>query len=63
MGLLSEASFSEREVRSQLMVVGEVAGQDAAEVLFAEDEDVIHAVAPVEPLSRSANGFCHLCGA
>src|SRR6185436_16898732 len=38
--------LGEREVRSGLMVVGEVAGQDAAEVLFAEDEDVIQALAP-----------------
>jgi hypothetical protein len=49
----------EREVRSSLMVVGEVPAQDAAEVLFAEDEDVIHALAP-----DRADGFCHgLCGA
>ena len=36
----------EREVGSGLMVVGEIAGQDAAEVSLAEDEHVIQALAP-----------------
>src|SRR5919106_5543299 len=35
----------EREVGSGLMVVGEIAGQDAAEVSLAEDEHVIQALA------------------
>ena len=36
----------EREVRARLMVIGEVAGQDSAQVSFAEDEDVIQTLAP-----------------
>ena len=36
----------EREVRARLMVVGEVAGQDTAQVSLAEDENVIQTLAP-----------------
>jgi hypothetical protein len=36
----------EREMGTCLMVVGEIAGQDAAEVSLAEDEHVIQALAP-----------------
>ena len=36
----------EREMGARLMVVGEVAGQDAAEVSLAENEHVIQALAP-----------------
>jgi hypothetical protein len=35
----------QREVGTRLMVVGEVSGQDAAEVSLAEDEHVIQALA------------------
>ena len=34
----------EREMGTRLMVVGEIAGQDAAEVSLAEDEHVIQAL-------------------
>jgi hypothetical protein len=36
----------EGEVGARLMVIGEVAGQDAAEVALAEDEHVIQALTP-----------------
>jgi hypothetical protein len=36
----------EREVGARLMVIGEVAGQDAAEVALAENKHVIQALAP-----------------
>src|SRR5262249_10008564 len=36
----------QRKVGTRLMVVGEVSGQDAAEVSLAEDEHVIQALAP-----------------
>jgi hypothetical protein len=36
----------EREVSARLMVVAEVAGQDATEVSLAEDEHVVQALAP-----------------
>jgi hypothetical protein len=36
----------EGKVGARLMVIGEVAGQDAAEVALAEDEHVIQALAP-----------------
>jgi hypothetical protein len=36
----------QREVGTRLMVVGEVLGQDAAEVSPAQDEHVIQALAP-----------------
>src|SRR6267378_1312525 len=36
----------EREVSARPVIVGEVAGQDAAQVSFAEDEDVIQTLAP-----------------
>ena len=46
------------------VIVGEVADQDAAHVPFAEDEHVIRHSRRIEPMSRSAKGFCHgLCGA
>lgn len=35
----------EREVRARLMVIGEVAGQDSAQVWFAEHENVIQTLA------------------
>src|SRR5436309_15863035 len=35
----------EREMRASPVIVGEVAGQDAAQVAFAEDEDVIQTLA------------------
>ena len=35
----------EREVSSAPMIVGEVAGQDSAEVPLAEDEDMIQTLA------------------
>ena len=37
--------FFEREMRARLMVIDEVAGQDAAQVPLAEDENVIQALA------------------
>jgi hypothetical protein len=36
----------EREMCARLMVVGEVAGQDAVEVSLAKNENVIQALAP-----------------
>jgi hypothetical protein len=45
----------QRKVGARLMVVGEIAGQDAAEVSLAEDEHVIQALAPDradEPVPR-----------
>src|ERR687892_510192 len=36
----------EREMCPRVMVVGEVAGQDAAEMSFAQDENVIQTLAP-----------------
>ena len=48
----------EREVGTRLMVVGEVAGQDAVEVSLAENENVIQALR-IDPMSGSAKGFCH----
>ena len=48
----------EREVCERLMVVGEVAGQDAVEVSLAEGEHLIQALVPDRPMSRSAKGFC-----
>jgi hypothetical protein len=36
----------EREVRARLIVVGEVAGQDSAQVSFTEDEDMIQTLPP-----------------
>ena len=36
----------EREVRASLVIVGEIAGKDAAQVSFAEDENMIQTFAP-----------------
>src|SRR2546430_8516951 len=36
----------EREVRASPMIAGEVAGQDAAQVAFAENQNVIQTLAP-----------------
>jgi hypothetical protein len=49
----------QREVGPRLIVVAEVSGQDAAEVSLAEDEHVVQTLARIEPMSRSAKGFCH----
>ena len=47
-----------------MMVMGEVAVQDAAQMPLAEDENVIQALAWLEPIRRSTKGFCQgLCGA
>jgi hypothetical protein len=54
----------EREVGTRLMVISEIAGQNAVEVLLAEDDNVIQALAPDRADEPSAKGFCHgLCGA
>jgi hypothetical protein len=37
--------FAEREMRARLMVIGEVVGQDAAQMSFAEDQNVIQTLA------------------
>ena len=49
----------EREVSSRPVIVREVARQDTAQVAFAQDEDVIEDSRRIEPMSRSAKGFCH----
>src|SRR2546425_10458261 len=49
----------EREMRASPMIVGEVAGQDAAQVVFAENQNVIQTLAPDradEPRGDSATG-------
>ncbi len=38
--------FVEREMRSRTVVVREVAGQNAAQMALAEDEDVVQTLAP-----------------
>jgi len=54
----------EREVGARLMVIGEVAGQDAAEVSLAEDEHVVQTLAPDRadepPRTGSATGSAAL---
>jgi len=50
----------EREVSTRPVVVREVASQGAAQVPFAKDEDVVQTHSRrIEPMSRSAKGFCH----
>src|SRR5258708_37583496 len=39
----------EREMRASPMIVGEVAGQDVAQVAFAENQNVIQTLAPDRP--------------
>ena len=54
----------EREVSAGPVIVREIAGQDAAQVPVAKDEDMIETSRRIEPIRRSAKGFCHgLCGA
>jgi hypothetical protein len=48
----------ERQVSACPVVVREVASQGTAEVLFAEDDDVIRHSRRMEPMRRSAKGFC-----
>jgi hypothetical protein len=48
--------FVERKVSSRPVIVRDVAGQDAAQVRFTKDEDMIQTLAP---MNRSAKGFCH----
>ena len=43
----------EREVSPRLVIVEKVAGQEASQMAFAQDEDMIQAL-----MSRSAKGFC-----
>ena len=47
-----------REVSARLVIVPEVAGQNAAEVAFAQHADMIEALAATEAMRRSATGFC-----
>ena len=47
----------EREVRARVMVIGEVAGQDAAQVSLAEDENVIQTFASVRSSASRNTGF------
>ena len=49
----------ERQVRARPVVVREVASQGAAQVLFAEDDDVIQALAPDGADEALREGFCH----
>src|SRR5262245_3669377 len=54
----------EREMSAGPVIVVKIAGQDAAEVSLAQHEDMIQHSRRIEPMSRSAKGFCHgLCGA
>jgi hypothetical protein len=54
----------EREVSAGLVVVDEVRGQDTAQVPLAENTTWSRHSRRIEPISRSAKGFCHgLCGA
>jgi hypothetical protein len=45
-------------VRAPLVVVDEVALQVAAQRAFVPHDDVVEALAPEEPITRSTNGFC-----
>ena len=45
-GLKVRCVLVEREVGARLMVIGEVPGQDAAQVSFAQDENVVETLAP-----------------
>ena len=51
--------FLEGKVSSCPVIVREVGSQQAAQVAFAQDENVIETLAPDRPMSRSAKGFCH----
>ncbi len=54
----------EREVSARPVVVREVAGEGAAQVPFAEDEDVIQTLAPDRADEPLREGTLHgLCGA
>ena len=44
----------EREMRARPVIVGEVADEDAAEMPFAQDQNVIQTLRRMEPMSRSA---------
>jgi len=52
--------LGEGEVGAGVVVIREVASQDATQVALAQDDDVVETVAPtvIEPIRRSANGFC-----
>jgi hypothetical protein len=50
--------LAEREARARAVVVREVRLEDRAQVGFAEDDDVVEAVAANGAMRRSANGFC-----
>ena len=47
----------EGEICSRLMVIGDVASEDAVEVTLAEDENVMQILRRTEPITRSAKGF------
>src|SRR5947209_6476968 len=54
----------EREMRASPVIVGEVAGQDAAQVAFAENQNVIQTLAADRADEPLREGFCHgLCRA
>jgi hypothetical protein len=43
--------FTEREVSARPVIVGEVAGQDAAQVASAQEKDVVQALPPLPAAS------------
>ena len=50
--------FRQREMSTRSVIVRNVAGQNAAQVLLAEYRHVVQAVAPDGTISLSAYGFC-----
>jgi hypothetical protein len=49
----------EREMGPGAVIVRNVRSQDATQVWLAQHENMVQTLAPIEPMSRSAKGFCH----
>jgi hypothetical protein len=54
----------EREVGARLMVIGDVLGQDAVQVSFVQNENMVETLAPDGTDQALGEGICQgLCGA
>ena|SRR5215217_5306743 len=47
------------EMCARPMIVGEICGQEPAQMPLADHDHVVQALAPKEPITRSTYGFCH----
>ena len=50
--------FVQRPVRSDVVVIASIDSLDPAQMCLAQDDEMVHALAWIDPISRSAPPFC-----